>query len=336
MTESGDLYEILGVPKDASEQDIKKAFRALAKELHPDVSGDDPVKVARFKEVAAAYETLADTEKRAAYDRARNRRSAGPRVWQSGFYPPPGGNRPPPPKSGDLDLEDIFTDFNTADFGFGQKRERRREEPRSGRDVSIAADVPADVARNGGTVTVAYARLRRVDGALTLVRAEELHELRVPPGTRHGETLRVPRLGDAGEAGGPYGDLVVDVRVIGRPTAESAPGGSANAPKPADGPRMRLRPEDAGEVTTVVDISIAEAVLGGRIPVATSSGLVKIAVPAGTSSGAKFRLRGKGPLGPGGVAKDLLAEVRIVVPRELDDESRRLIERFAELNPRVE
>lgn len=310
-------YDVLGVPADASESDIRRAFRALAKELHPDVAGNDAARTERFKEVAAAYDTLSDTDKRAAYDRSQVRRSAGPRVWNNNFraraeQTQDGRTGPRPPPNQDLDLEDLFTDFQASDFGFGRGG-RRREEPRPGRDVSLTVDVPADVAARGGTLPVHYSRLKRAEGAITLVRCEELHDLRIPPYTTHGSTLRVERLGDAGEYGGPYGDLVADVRVVGE--ARTGDGRRAEAP---------------GEEVRQVDITVAEAILGGRVPVVTPQGTVKVAIPAGTSSGTRFRLRGKGAAG------DLVAEVRIVVPRHLDEESRRLIERFAELNARVE
>lgn len=344
-----DLYGVLGVTKDASAQDVKKAFRALAKELHPDVAGNDPAKAARFREVATAYETLGDPEKRAAYDRMRTRR-AQPRgrTWPGGFDF--GGDQPrqrPPPPQGDLDLEDIFTDFNASDFGFGNRGPKGgpRTEPRPGRDITVGVDVPGHVATRGGTVTVSYTRLKRVESGSTLIRVDELTDLRIPPGTNHGDTLRLERMGDAGENGGVYGDLVADVHIVAGedPFARRGdPRGSGPPPwepPPPSGPRMRFggkTPGEAQEPAQVVDITIGEAVLGGRIPVETPTGTVRIAIPAGTSSGTRFRVRGKGPPGPGGTPTDLLAEVRIVVPKDLDDESRRLIERFAELNAKVD
>ena len=361
----GDLYAVLGVSPDASPNDVRKAFRALAKELHPDVVGDDPVRTARFKEVAAAYETLSDPDRRAQYDRARARRAAraggrppggfdfgqsgpwqGRPGWDGGFGAGADKARPRGPTTRDLDLEDLFNDLGGGDFGFGAQEGRARTAPQPGRDIAVFVDVPAETAARGGLVTVAYSRLKRVDGGVTLVRAEELHELRVPPGTRSGDTLRVERLGDAGEAGGPYGDLVADVRVVGVYSDEGAGRRAPGEPR-ADGAdpfaRTRGGPEGAppggpgvGEHEVVVDVGVAEAILGGRVVVETPTGTVRVSMPAGTSSGARLRLRGRGLPGPGGVARDVVAVVRIVVPKVLDEESRRLIERFAELNPRVE
>lgn len=331
---------MLGVAADASDQEVKRAYRALAKELHPDVAGDDPERLARFKEVTAAYETLSDPERRRAYDRMKARRGAS-RGWSGGFDrsrpPPPSGGRRGRSPANDLDLEDLFTDFNAADFGFGGRRDERAKPPAPGRDVPLQATIHAAIARDGGTVGLTFHRLRRADGQLTLVRVEELYDLRVPPGTRTGDTLRVEKMGDAGEGGGPYGDLVVDVRVVG--TVEDAPGSRP----PPRGPSAHAGGSRAGENGAgraagdlLVDISIAEAVLGGRVPVQAPGGTVRIAIPAGTNSGTRFRLRGMGPPGPGGAATDAVAEVRIVVPRDLDEESRRLITAFAERNPRVD
>jgi hypothetical protein len=309
-----------------------------------------------------------------------------------------------------------------------------RRPSQAGRDIPASVDVPPHIAASGGTVTVTYTRLRRADDGHTLYRYDELYDLRVPPGTRHGETLRVERMGDAGLEGGPFGDLVVDVQVTGgrgearsttwdpapndpwdaavggAPTADPSswtaggpgvgrrrppdgarvrawqPGGwsrpgegegppvgghtTADAPH-ADGPgggrgvgaeqsetwdaraggggaeptgardarsaggRMRMpghEPTTTADGALRVDVSVVTALLGGPVTVPTPAGPVRVNVPAGTSSGTRMRLRGRGPAGPDGVAGDLVAEIRIVVPRQLDAESRALIERFAELN----
>lgn len=347
-TEHDDLYGILGVPKDASPQDIKKAFRNLARECHPDVAGNDPEKIERFKRIRAAYELLSDPAQRARYDRRGERRSSPftGKHW-GGFNPannPPPGGEPHRTAYGgnDLDLEDIFNDFS-ADFGFGGGKRPsagprpRAENPQPGRDITIQVDVPADVVRRGGTITVQYQRLRRADDGQSLIRFEELHDLKIPPGVAHGSTLRVPNQGDAGLNGGAYGDLVCDIRVI----ADPARAHSSRMRMPREeAPRASGAPHAAGppdsEEVIIVPIGVAEAILGGRVMVHTPGGAVRISVPPGTSSGTRLRLRGKGVRGPDGQPGDLLAEVRITVPRSIDDESRRLIERFAELNPMAE
>jgi molecular chaperone DnaJ len=445
MGKSGDLYDVLGVTGDASPQEIKRAFRAKARTLHPDVAGDDPAKAEAFKRVREAYETLSDPAARARYDRRGEPRTSPfyGSMWNRGTVnvgaPPASANTRA--AGNDLDLEDIFNDFSgVGDFGFtgstrGQpgrpkpagpaagraagaraagaraaepSRSHRpepgdpmgggrgappgpsgggvtpdassaprgaRPERSPGRDIPLAVDVPPQVAVAGGTVTVTYVRLRRADDGHTLYRYDELHDLKVPPGTRHGDTLRVPRMGDAGMEGGAYGDLVVDIRVPGARAAEprgeawdpdregaafehggraEAGGpvdpGSASAQragaretsresggKPRDSGRMRM-PGHEGTTWTNdgavrVDVHVVTALLGGRVAVPTPGGTVRVNVPPGTSSGTRMRLRGRGPAGADGTPGDLVAELRIVVPKVLDDASRELIERFAVRNP---
>lgn len=412
MPAPGDPYALLGLSAEATEKDIKSAFRALAKECHPDVAGDDPVKTERFKALRAAYELLSDPSRRAAWDRRAERKTgASPFYgshWRNAGKPAP-GTKGPNASGQDLDLEDIFNDFGGIDFGFGKsagkgpapgrpagsprgnpnptprsaprpsvnqwnpvddfrkaaeddswpgadgaggtnqgfgggasrgerptgaspgwhhqaKSSGRRREPQTGSDVELQADVPADVAHRGGTVELHYRRRVRGDD-LFLHETAELHEFRVPPGVRDGEVLRVEKSGHAGENGGAYGDLLVRVRLVAaRASPVEPPPGATQAP------RMKMpKHEPATEVqeqTVEVDVQVADAILGGRAEVNTHYGRVRITIPAGTSSGTRLRLRGRGKPNDEGDSTDLYAVVRIVVPSELDDESKDLIERF--------
>ena len=207
----------------------------------------------------------------------------------------------------------------------------------------MKVDVPQGISDRGGTITLRYPRLRRGDDGQSLHRYDEIHDLRVPPGVRRGDTLRVPGMGDAGDGGGPYGDLVCDLTVVpgevadepqfhrghrrrthhGPPPPPGAPG-STGAP----GGRAADAAASGAPGAHTVDISIVEALLGGRVKVHTPAGAVHVTIPPCTSSGARLRLRGRGE---GGV--DHYVELRIVTPERLDGESRALIERFAELNP---
>jgi curved DNA-binding protein len=362
-----DYYAVLGVPRDASAQDIKKAFRAIARECHPDVAGADPVKEQRFKEAKEAYETLADDVARARYDRRHERRaSGGSGSFREAFYrraagaPPDPGNpsqqrtkRRVNDPGNNLDLDDLFNDFG---FGRGAGRQkgpgrpRPSEEPprgnsrgsserawgpspQPGRDVHIDLDVPDHIARDGGIVTAVYYRMQRSEswrpGAPDpgIARIQDLADVRLLPGTRNGEVLHEKGKGDAGSFGGPYGDLIVRVRIVASAPSDRARRGPEPAPEPAA--------EAAADGDQRVDISIAEAILGARIEVPTPHGPVWVAVPPGTSSDARMRLKGKGPISADGAAADLYVRVRIVVPRAVDAESRELIERFAALNPTV-
>jgi DnaJ-class molecular chaperone len=204
----------------------------------------------------------------------------------------------------------------------------------------MTVDVPADVATRGGSVTLEYPRMRVAEDGRGLFRYDELHDLRVPPGVRHGEVLKVHHMGDDG-TDGTYGDLLCELRVVGQPTARDT---GTTRPSPARSPRARAPATDreraagptAGSppssATTaadaVLEISLIEALLGGRVEVDTPTGRVRVTIPAGSSGGARLRLRGRGSNGT-----DHHVLLRIIVPKNLDGESRRLIEQFAALNP---
>jgi len=238
-----DYYSILGVPRDASAQDIKKAFRAIARECHPDVAGADPRAEERFKSARKAYETLMDPVTRARYDRRGQRRAAPRGSFFDAFYRSTGGSSPSgrakhgaagahaagghassrnadKDPANDLDLDDLFNDF--GDFGFGRRRDGAREartgprpepppesKPIQGSDVHLDLQVPARTARDGGSVTVVYYRMQRADAWRPgssdpgVVRVQDIADIRVIPGTRDGEVLRERGLGDAGPHGGP-------------------------------------------------------------------------------------------------------------------------------------
>lgn len=177
-------------------------------------------------------------------------------------------------------------------------------------------DVPVEVLERGGTVTLTYTRLRRTDDGRGLYEYDEIHDLKVPPGTPHGATLRARGWGHAG-MGAIHGDLVCDVRAV---------GGEARR----DSAKTTIKGGAAEEMR--VDLSVVQALLGGRVQIDTPQGPVKLTVPPCTSGGAIFRLKGRGERNAQGQAGDVLVRLRIVVPPVLDDESIALIERFAELN----
>ena len=353
---AADFYQVLGVDKDASMQEIKKAYRKLARELHPDVVGSDPKKVQRFQQVTEAYEVLSDPNTRGRYDRRFMRRTPG--RMAGGFHYWSGDPKPDPNSSGlgsdpanDLDLDDIFGD---SDFGFGGRRPRAaktslskdpnpaprgggrtapppvdppRKDPRPGTDISMAVDVPRSVAAKGGTVTLNYVRLVLTEDRRGVVEYDEIHDLKVPPGIGHGQTLRVPKYGHAGEGGGAYGDLVCDIRLVGpEPAKEQAPPSSSTA-------RETTTSAAADPNTRILPISVHEALLGGRVPVKTHRGEVILTLPPCTSGGARFRLRGQGEPTSGGVPTDLVVQLKIVTPPLLDDEAKSTAEKLAGLAP---
>lgn len=368
---STDYYELLGVPKDASAQDIKKAFRQIARECHPDVSGGDPAAEERFKKARNAYETLMDPVTRARYDRRGQRRAAGGFGAGGGsffdaFYKATGQNsqpkphRPGRPRPGkkdpgnNMDLDDLF---NVGEFGFGsntRSKPPRRPQPRPsgpvlGEDIEIVLDVPVDIAARGGSVTAVYDRLQRSDSWRPgtaddgLVSVQDIADIRIVPGSRDGMVLRERGLGHAGANGGTYGDLIARIRLVER--VASGPSAAPRGPSPAPPPRpsappprtppprpssstATAPPPESGGDTMVLEIGVVEALLGGRVELDTPQGTVRLTIPPGTSGGTRMRLKGKGV-----DRRDLYVEVRIRVPRTLDDPSRRLIEEFARLNP---
>jgi curved DNA-binding protein len=328
------------------------------------VAKDDPVAAQRFITARKAYDTLIDPVTRTRYDRRGEGRKFQSGSFFDSFYKhaeqanakkrgrgatwaphdaggtPGAGRKAKRDPGNDLDLDDLLDGF--GDFGFGNKTGERASGPKKrapeapppepGADVEITLDVPFDVARDGGTVTATYHRLQRADewrpGSQDagVRRVEDVADVRLLPGTRSGEVLRERGLGDAGVHGGPYGDLVVRVRVV-TPAPPPAPDPEPPRARPPPPEPEPVPPEPAAEERTV-DVSVVEAMLGGRIEVDCAAGRVRMTVPPGSSSGTRLRLKGKAAGGG-----DLYVTLRIVVPQDLDDESRKLIEEFARLNP---
>jgi DnaJ-class molecular chaperone len=352
MSVSGDFYAELGVDKGASSEQIKKAFRKLARTCHPDVAKDDPSAAEKFARIREAYETLVDPQRRDRYDRRGQRR----KINRGAEWRPPGGwggfstrsRTSRAKRQPEMDLEDIFTErAEASDFGFGGRGRqgpggKAPDKADKGRTIEVTVNTPSKVARLGGTVTVRYPRMRRSSDGVNVYRYNEIYDLRVPPRTCTGDVLTVDRMGDSGGSSGRYGDLICKISVVSEaPRAKSvkakATQGSSPSPEPPPPepppppppPPPQSRPDiHASGQTRIISISIAEAVLGGRFEVPTAQGPVRLSIPPGSSSGTRLRLKGRGPSGG-----DIFVVLRIAVPRELDEESRELIARFAELNP---
>jgi curved DNA-binding protein len=291
-----DFYETLGVKRDASEDDIKKAYRKLARQYHPDRNPGDKQAEVKFKEVQEAYDILSDKDKRAQYDRFG---FVGP---TSGF----GGGAPGGQGPGGFSFQgmegmdageaaDIFRrffgggagDMNEIFGGAGRQGGRRSRRAAPVQDVESEVAVPFQIAALGGTVAL------QVDGRQI--------DVKVPAGIAEGQTLRLQ-----GEAPG-GGDLKLKVHI-------------------APHPYFR---RDGNDLLLEVPLSLSEAVLGTKVDVPTLSGeKLSVRVPPGTSSGARLRLRGKGIKGG-----DQYIEIKIVVPAAEDEKSRQLFEEFAKLHP---
>jgi curved DNA-binding protein len=306
-----DYYEALGVPRDASEDDIRSAYRRQARKYHPDVN-KEPDAEDRFKEIAEAYEVLRDPEKRARYDRLGANWKAGEDVsGASGFreYAWNGNVR---------DSGDVRVDFGTGGFGggdfsdffesvFGGRGARTRGGgfqgfSARGSDHEAELELSLQEAARGGRRKISLGDGRD-------------YEVSIPPGVRDGQRIRLAGEGSSGTAGGPPGDLFLRVRI--RPDK-----------------RFRLEGRDI-----YVDLPVTpwEGVLGATVEVPTLDGTSRIKVPPGSSTGRKLRLRGEGMPGPRGAQGDLYAVIEVEVPRKPTSEERELFERLAEVssfNPR--
>ncbi len=317
-----DYYEVLGVARDASPEAVKKAYRKLARKYHPDVNPGDKTAESNFKEAQQAYDVLSDAEKRALYDRYgtaafEGMAAAGPRSGASEW-----ASRQAGPGGSEFDFSEFFgpggpgagtVEGGEAGGGIfeellgrmrGGRAGRRAAGPRSGRSVEAHLTIPFLTAVRGGETKV---DIEREDG-----RRETL-VVKIPPGIESGAKLRLRGQGEAGRDKGTLrGDLTITVTVEPHPYFT----------------------RDGRNLSVEVPITIAEAILGAKVDVPTLDGLKSLTIPPGTSSGQKLRLRGQGlPASGNQPAGDLFLVVKIVVPRTLDDTSRRLITEFAQRNP---
>lgn len=286
-----DYYAALGVARDADAETIKKAYRKLARRHHPDVS-KAPEAEARFKEVAEAYATLKDPEKRAAYD------SLGTRRPGEDFRPPPGwGTGPEPGMDGfaDMDLADLL-----ASLRRGRHAEPRHARPLRGRDHEATLQLSLEAAHHGTTVSL---DVEHEDGSRTLA-------VTVPPGATEGQRLRLRGKGGAGARGGEAGDIYLHITLLPHPVFRT------------DGHDLYF------------DLALApwEAALGADVEVPTLDGPVLLTVPAGSRSGRKLRLRGRGLHTGRGGRGDLYAIVRVDVPSSLAPRERELFEELARIS----
>ncbi|HXJ21957.1 MAG TPA: DnaJ C-terminal domain-containing protein [Polyangia bacterium] len=308
-----DLYKTLGVAENADDATIKKAFRKLAKEYHPDVTGNDKKKTERFKEINEAYSVLGDAQKRKEYDRLKHapvRPDGMPEGFDADAFAQTfgrartsaGGSAGGVEVNGDFDLGDIFSSLFGGAGGPGgnagfNPRGRARSRSNRGSDVIGRFEVTFAEAALGAKRTV-----RNGSGSPV--------EVNIPPGVESGGRLRVPGQGaPAAGSGGTPGDLYLDIEVR---------------------PDRYLRRNDL-DIELDLPVTFAEAALGAKIEVPTVEGRVTVSVPPGTSSGARLRLRGRGVKKPDGSRGDQLCRVEIVAPKIKPDdtETRKLVEELA-------
>lgn len=290
-----DPYQILGVNKKASAEEIKAAYRKMAKKLHPDLNPGNREIENKFKEATAAYEFLSDTDKRRKYDLGEIDANGQPRFRQARNPYGRAGAR-----NGDFVFEDESTNFAEDIFrdvfGFGKTRGQPNMRMR-GADVSYRAEIDFIEAALGGRK-----RLSLADGKVL--------EISIPAGTESGQTLRLKGQGLGGTGGGASGDAFIEVTV--KPHSYFV--------------------RDNIDIHLEVPVTLAEASQGATITVPTVQGKVSLKIPAGSSSGTQLRLRGKG-VAKGNAIGDQYVKLSIMLPPKIDPELNAAIEKSAKLYP---
>ena len=271
---AADPYSVLGVARGSSDADIKKAYRKLAKELHPDTNKDNKVAAERFSRVTAAYDLLSDKDKRARFDRGEidgDGNPAAPFGMGGGFNPGAGGFQ-----GGGADFGDIFEGLfggRSRGGGFGG----RAAPPQKGANAAYRLSVSFEDAAAGRPQRITLGDGKTID-------------LKLPNGVENGTQVRLSGKGEPGPAG--YGDAIVTIQIGSHPFYRR------------DGDAVRLD----------LPVTLAEAVLGGPVRVPTVDGPVMLNVPAGSSSGQTLRLKGKGFTGKSGTRGDQLVTLEIALP----------------------
>lgn len=295
---AADHYETLGVTRQATPEEIQKAYRAMARKHHPDLNPKDSKAKEKFQQVQAAFDVLNDPEKRKHYDQFGDAyekfggggpQRPGPNPWANSGGAGTGGY--------DVNFEDLFggggMGGNEGGGGFADlfktfKQRNKRAAPTRGQNIEHTLTVPFATAVLGGEAQIS---LQRENG-----RTEALR-VKIPAGIEPGKKIRLRGKGDESPSGGPAGDILIKVEVAPHPHFRR------------QGNRLDVR----------VPITIAEAIGGAKIDVPTPNGTITLTVPAGTSSGKKLRAKGQGVKGANGEAGDLFAEVIVVVPSGIDE-----------------
>jgi DnaJ-class molecular chaperone len=310
-----DYYATLGVSRTASADDIKKAYRGLARKHHPDLNPNDPNAKEKFQQVQNAFDVLSDPKKREMYDRygsAYEQMGAGAhpggRAWTGGA---PGAGAGAGAGGFEFNVEDLFggggggASFGGGGFADlfrhfnqGRRQQAARHRESAGVDLEHDLEIPFATAVLGGEAQIA---IRRASGNTETIR------VKIPAGIEDGKRIRLRGQGEAYEDGGPAGDILIRIHV-------------------APHPFYRRQGHD---LDVTVPITLSEALLGSKIDVPTPHGTITLTVPPGSSSGRRLRVKGHGVKPAKGAPGDLYAELQIVVPKNMSEDDRREIAAIA-------
>lgn len=281
-----DPYSTLGVSKASTADEIKKAYRKLAKQHHPDLNPGSAESAARFKDISAAYDLLSDADKRARFDRGEIDASGQERADASYYRAHAGGPQGAKYRAGPgFDASDLFSDLfaraggGGGDFGGGGFRDFKTR----GSDLSYRLTVDFIEAARGAARRLSFPDQRTLD-------------VNIPPGTEDGQVLRLRGQGQPGMGGGPAGDALIEISVEPDPVFR----------------------REGNNVLIEMPVSLTEAVIGGKITVPTIEGPVSMTVPAGSNTGTRLRLRGRGIASKGAQPGDQYVALKVMLPKEPD------------------
>jgi DnaJ-class molecular chaperone len=324
-----DYYKLLGINKNASQDEIKTAFRKMARKYHPDVNPNDPSAEEKFKEINEAYEVLKDPKTREQYDKFGHdfkRYENVPPGWQPGAGARSGGGpgfrytyTTSGPGGQQVNLEDLFGSSGGGGFGGigdifgdlfgdvfnvkgGRTSQRRRPRPQSGDDLKYPLNIGFEESYHGTTKNISF-RNPATGEAKTV-------KLRIPAGVKDGIKLRVAGEGMPGQRGGGPGDLYVEINVRPHNTFK----------------------REGDDLIAKKYIKYSQAVLGAKVPVPSLNGRIKLTIPPGTQSGAKFRIPNKGfPKVNTNIRGNLIIETQIEIPKSVSPQQRSVVEEIAKL-----
>ncbi|MDR6235460.1 curved DNA-binding protein [Pseudomonas oryzihabitans] len=297
-----DYYEVLGVTPDVDDKTLKTAYRKLARKYHPDVSKEADAE-ARFKEVAEAYDVLRDPHKRAEYDQVRLYQQQGERFQVPPDWQPGSGDDYSDPHAG---FGADYSDFFESLFG-AAGRSQQGGFARRGRDVELELPLFLEESQAGSTKPLSFSLPQRDELGRRVGETTKTLNVKIPAGSTDGERIRLKGQGEPGIGGAAAGDLYLVIRLVPHPVFDV----------------------DGQDLVVGVPLAPWEAALGAKVQVPTLDGQIMLSIPAGSQSGARLRVRGKGLAGKGGQG-DLYALLKVVMPPKGDEETQALWRQLAE------